>query len=260
MTKTPIRILIIDDEPLARDYLRHLLKEDEEMEIIGECGNGRDAARLIQAQKPDLIFLDVQMPEMDGFALLKTLAAETTLPAIVFTTAYEEYAIRAFEFHALDYLLKPFDQIRFNQAVAHAKDRLADLPNKNQESRQITELLADIEQKPPTLERLLIKLNGRIVFLKTSEIDWIKADDKYVHLYFGKSSYLIRQTLSAMRTLLNPQVFVQIHRSTLVNVERIRELQPMFGGEYVILMENGAKLTLSRNYKNKVFALLGKPL
>lgn len=260
MAQNPITTLIVDDEPLAREYISRLLKEDGQIQIVGEAGNGRDAVHLIYERKPDLIFLDVQMPEIDGFAVLKTLKPNL-LPAIIFTTAYEQYAIRAFEFHALDYLLKPFDANRFTQAVCHAKERLNKPQNKTlTEHEQISEMLKNIDEKPSYLERLLIKSNGRIVFLKTREIDLIKADDKYVRLFFGKSSYLVRQSLSQMKTQLDSEIFAQIHRSAIVNIERIKELQPMFNGEYNLVLENGTEVTLSRNYKNKLFGLLGKPL
>ncbi len=261
MGKT-IKILIVDDEPLAREYIRQLLKDESEIEIVGDAGNGRAALSLITQRKPDLVFLDVQMPEMSGLELLKQLESATaSLFAIIFTTAYEEYAIRAFEIHALDYLLKPFDDRRFAQAVRHAKARLNHWQNEQPlESAQISEMLENIDEKPQYLERFLIKSNGKIVFLKTKEIDWIKSDDKYVYLYFGKSSHLVRQSLSQMKTQLEPKLFVQIHRSAIVNVERIKELQPMFNGEYNILLENGAEVPLSRNYKSKLFDLLGKPL
>ena len=260
MTQKSIATLVVDDEPLARDYIRRLLKDDDQIEIVGEAGNGRDAVRLINEQKPELIFLDVQMPEMDGFTVLNNLEPDI-LPTVIFTTAYEAYAIRAFEIHALDYLLKPFDDHRFAQAVRHTKERLSRRHSeKPAESEQIKELLENINDTPQYLERFLIKSNGRIVFLKTKEIDWIKSDDKYVYLHFGKSSHLVRQSLSQMKTQLDPKLFVQIHRSAIVNIERIKELQPMFNGEYNLLLENGAEVPLSRNYKSKLFDLLGKPL
>ncbi|HEX8289061.1 MAG TPA: LytTR family DNA-binding domain-containing protein [Pyrinomonadaceae bacterium] len=254
-----IKCLIVDDEPLARNYIRLLLKTEDEIEIVGESGNGRDALESINQLQPDLIFLDVQMPEMDGFKVLKNLNLDS-LPAIIFTTAYEEYALRAFEFHALDYLLKPFEEERFRQAVKHAVERLYLREEKLQHQTQISELLKSDEARPPVLERLLIKQNGRIVFLKTREIDWIKADDKYVHLYFGKSSYLVRQTLGAMKTQLDNQLFAQINRSAIINIERILELQTMFGADYNVVLENGVELPLSRNFRGELFDLLGKPL
>lgn len=259
MTKNKITALIVDDEPLARDFIRHLLDEDEEIELVGEAGNGRAAAEFIRRNKPDLVFLDIQMPEADGFAMLRELGTEK-LPAIIFTTAYEEYAIRAFEFHALDYLLKPFDRKRFEKALEYAKSRLASAAEETTETLQINELLKAVDRRQPFLERFLIKLNGRIVFVKTDEIDWIKADDKYVLIYTGKTSHLVRQTLSMMKTQLDPRRFVQIHRSAIINVERIKELESLAGGDYFVCLESGAKIALSRSYKDELFELLGKPL
>jgi two-component system LytT family response regulator len=258
MSEAKIRAVIVDDELLARKFIRRMLKHEPDWELVGEASDGNEAVETIRAQKPDIVFLDVQMPEMDGFAVLEKVGIGQ-LPDIVFTTAYESYAIRAFELHALDYLLKPFDQQRFRDAIRHAKERLQ---SRQQEDgrRQIGALLERINSKQPYLERLIIKADGRITFLNTHEIDWIEADDKYVHLHTGKGARMVRQTLTAMETQLDPARFVRIHRSAMVNVERIRELQPLFNGEYSLLMEDKTKLTLSRTYKDKLFGLLGKPL
>jgi two-component system, LytTR family, response regulator len=258
MKNAPIRALIADDEALARKFIRQMLKDDHDVEIVGECSNGKEAVAMIRKQNPDLVLLDVQMPEMDGFAVLESIGVER-LPEIIFATAYEQYAIRAFELHALDYLLKPFDQARFKDAIKHAKERFRS--ERQDEGRtQISALLESIKNKSQYLDRLMIKASGRITFLSTDEINWIEADDKYVHLHTGKISPMVRQTLSAMETQLDPRKFRRIHRSAIVNVERIKELQPLFNGEHSILLEDGTKLTLSRNYKDKLFELLGKPL
>jgi two-component system LytT family response regulator len=258
MSEAKIRAVIVDDELLARKFIRRMLKHEGDWELVGEASNGREAVETIRTQKPDIVFLDVQMPEMDGFAVLEQVGLGQ-LPDIVFTTAYESYAIRAFELHALDYLLKPFDQQRFRDAIRHAKERLH---SRQQEDgrRQIGALLERINSRQPYLDRLIIKADGRITFLNTHEIDWIEADDKYVHLHTGKGARMVRQTLSAMETQLDPARFVRIHRSTMVNIERIKELQPLFNGEYSLHLEDKTKLTLSRTYKEKLFALLGKPL
>jgi two-component system, LytTR family, response regulator len=258
MSEAKIRAVIVDDELLARKFIRRMLKHEGDWELVGEASNGREAVETIRTQKPDIVFLDVQMPEMDGFAVLEQVGLGQ-LPDIVFTTAYESYAIRAFELHALDYLLKPFDQQRFRDAIRHAKERLH---SRQQEDgrRQIGALLERINSRQPYLDRLIIKAAGRITFLNTHEIDWIEADDKYVHLHTGKGAQMVRQTLSAMETQLDPARFVRIHRSTMVNIERIKELQPLFNGEYSLHLEDKTKLTLSRTYKEKLFALLGKPL
>ena len=258
MNRPKITSLIVDDEALARKFIRRMLKENHDVEIVGECSDGKSAVAMIQKHKPDLVFLDVQMPVMDGFAVLGAIGVER-LPEIIFTTAYEKYAIRAFELHALDYLLKPFDQVRFQDAMRHAKERL----NQRQQEDgriQISALLENVKSQPKYLERLIIKADGRISFLHTRDISWIEADDKYVHLHTAKASRMVRQTLSAMESQLNPKKFQRIHRSAMVNVERIKELEPTFNGEHVVHLEDGTKLTLSRTYREKVFELLGKPL
>jgi len=257
MKKSPIRALIADDEELARKFIRRMLKDDRDFEIIGECSNGKETVAMIRKERPDVVFLDVQMPEMDGLAVLESIGIES-LPEIIFTTAYEQYAIRAFELHALDYLLKPFDQARFKDAIKYAKERF--LSEQNDERMQISALLENIKNKPQYLERVVIKAGGRITFLRTDEINWIEADDKYVHLHTSKARPMVRQTLSAMEAQLDPAKFRRVHRSAIVNVERITELQLLFSGEYSILLQDGTKLTLSRNYKDKLFELLGKPL
>ena len=258
MKTAKIKALIADDEPLARKLIRRMLKDDREVEIVGECGNGREAVAMIKKENPDIVFLDVQMPEMDGFAVLETVGLER-LPAIVFTTAYEQYAIRAFELHALDYLLKPFDQSRFRDAMKHAKERLHQ--RQHEDGRlQIGALLENLKSQTQYLDRIIIKADGRITFLSTRDIDWIEADDKYVHLHTGKTARMVRQTLSGMETQLDPQKFLRIHRSAIVNIERIKELQPLFNGEQAVILHDGTRLTLTRNYKDNLFELLGKPL
>jgi two-component system, LytTR family, response regulator len=258
MKGAKIRALIVDDESLARKFIRRMLRDDPEVEVVGECSNGKDAVAMIKKQTPDLVFLDVQMPEMDGFSVLEAVGVER-LPQIIFTTAYEQYAIRAFELHALDYLLKPFDQMRFEDTIKHAKEWLhhRDLEDGR---LQIGALLENVNRQAKYLERLVIKAEGRITFLKTQEIDWIAADDKYVHLHVGKAVRMVRQTLTAMEAQLDPQRFLRIHRSVMVNIERIKELHPLFGGEHGVVMDDGTRLTLSRRYKDKLFELLGKPL
>src|SRR5213595_2736641 len=226
MKSAPIRALIADDEALARKFIRRMLKDDRDFEIIGECTNGKETVAMIKKEKPDIVFLDVQMPEMDGLAVLESIGIEW-LPEIIFTTAYEQYAIRAFELHALDYLLKPFDQARFKDAIKHAKRRFRS-ERQNEGRMQISALLDSIRNKPQYLDRLVIKAGGRIAFLSTDEINWIEADDKYVHLHTSKANPMVRQTLSAMETQLDPNKFRRIHRSAIVNVERIKELQPLF--------------------------------
>ncbi|MEO6392568.1 MAG: response regulator [Pyrinomonadaceae bacterium] len=259
MNQSPIKVLIVDDEPFAREYIREMLRHDEEITIVGEAGNGKAALRAIQAHRPDLVFLDIQMPEMDGFVMLQNLN-RVQMPHIVFTTAFEEYAIRAFEFHALDYLLKPFDQKRFGAAIAHAKKTLRDPHTMDDQSLQIRELLNAVAHKPNYPERLLVKQDGRIVFVKFAEVDWIKADDKYLHLHCAKSRFTVRQTLHGLKAQLDPARFVQLNRSVIVNVESIKELHTMFNGEHEVQLHDGAKFALSPGHKRELFDVLGKPV
>ncbi len=259
MSDNTIKLIIVDDEPLARDYIRRLLTDESEFEIIGEASNGKKALELIIDLKPDLVFLDVQMPEMDGFQVLNDLKEEN-LPIIIFTTAYEQYAIQAFEFHAIDYLLKPFDKKRFETALDHIRSLISNKYEKNLTSIQIKELLNDSGRERKPLERILIKQNGKVIFLKTNDIDYIKADDKFVRIHFGQKSHLVRQTLSAMTEQLNSNIFFQIHRSIIINIERIAELHSTFNGQYTILLKTGKELPLSRTYKSDLFELIGNPL
>ncbi len=259
MAEANIKVLIVDDEPFARKYIRELLKDHRDLVVIGEAGNGKAAMRAMAKERPDIIFLDIQMPEMDGFTLLQNLSVRD-LPVIIFTTAYEEYAVRAFEVHAVDYLLKPFDQQRFGQAIEHARSLISDSASHDLEQGQIVELLRSISEKPKFLERILIKQHGRIIFLKIEDIDWVRADDKYLYLHHGASRHMIRQTLSGLRSQLDPKRFVQINRSVLVKVDRIRELHPMFNGEYEVKLIDGTTFPLSRSHRNELFDLLGKPV
>ena len=248
----------MDDEPLARRFIRRMLEREEGAEVVGECGDGRAAVAAVRELSPDLVLLDVQMPEMDGFAALEELGPEGR-PLVVFTTAYEQYAIRAFEAHALDYLLKPFDEARFARSLAHARERLRGRGDEDGR-RQVDALLEHVRRRPAHLERLMVRAGARIVFLKVDAIDWVEADDKYVHLHAGPVSHMVRQTISSMEEQLDPERFLRIHRSAIVNVARIKELRPLFSGEYGVILEGGTELTLSRNYRDRLFRLLGRPL
>src|SRR5437588_845876 len=258
MAPPKIRALIADDELLARKFTRRMLKQDQDVELVAECSNGAEAVAMIRKEKPDLVFLDIQMPEMNGFAVLEAVGLEH-LPEVIFTTAYESYAIRAFELHALDYLLKPFDQVRFKAALKYAKERFHSQQHEEKQL-QIGTLLESIRAQQQYLDRVIIRADGRITFLQTREIDWLEADDKYIHLHTGKRTRMVRQTLSAMEEQLDPRKFVRVHRSAMVNTDRIKELQPLFNGEHSLILEDGTRLTLSRKYKDKLFELLGKPL
>jgi two-component system, LytTR family, response regulator len=253
-----IRAMIVDDEPLARERIRDMLEIDPEIKVIRECSSGQETIEAIGQDSPDLIFLDVEMPGKDGFAALEEIEPER-IPAIVFVTAYDQYAVRAFEVHALDYLLKPFDQERFEKALRRAKTHI-----RNEKSENITErilsALEEIKSRPVHLERLVIKMNGHVFFVKTEDIDWLEAEGNYVRLHAGKESYLLRDTISALESQLDPKQFVRVHRSAIVNIDRIQELQPWFHGEYRIILREGVQLTLSRSYREKLHELLGRSL
>jgi two-component system LytT family response regulator len=258
---TNIRTLIVDDEPLARRNLRLLLQNDSEIEIVGEAANGREALALIHKHSPDLVFLDIQMPELDGFGVLENLEA-AQLPAIVFVTAFDQYALKAFEFHALDYLLKPFDDARFEKALSRAKLQVGQRELKDLSERLVALLggreakLPESPRAAPYVSRLLIKSAGRVFFLKTDEIDYVRAEDYYVKLHVGRKGHLLRETMNEMEAKLDPEKFLRIHRSTIVNIERIRELQPHFNGEYIVVLNDGSEHKLSRSRREQLQSLL----
>jgi two-component system LytT family response regulator len=260
--KKKVRTLVVDDEPLARRNLRLLLAGDADIDVIGEAASGREALELIRDGAPDLVFLDIQMPELDGFGVLEKIEA-AEMPVVVFVTAFDRYALRAFEFHALDYLLKPFDDARFEKALRRAKEQVAQRDIKDLSSRLIAllesrgEAPAPGAEQPRYLTRLLIKSAGRVFFLKTDEIDYVSAEDYYVRLHVGRKGHLLRETMSELESKLDPARFVRIHRSTIVNLERVRELQPLFNGEYAVLLADGTELKLSRSRREHLERLLG---
>jgi len=236
---TKIRTLVADDEPLARSNITALLAGDPEIEIISECGSGMDTLNEIRSKKPDLLFLDVQMPECGGFDVLELLGKDLP-PAIIFVTAYDQYALRAFEAGALDYLLKPFDNARFDRALTRAKEKIT--YGKDQ---------------PRTLERLVIKSAGQVSFLKISDVDWIEAADYYACLHAGAKTHLLRRSISELDEELNHTSFCRIHRSTIVNLDRVRGLELNETGEYDVLLENGTRLRSSRRYRKQLQSRLG---
>jgi two-component system LytT family response regulator len=247
------RTLIVDDEVLARERLRQLLQSVPEIEIIGECANGQEAVDAIRQQSPDLIFLDVQMPELDGFGVLAAIDAELA-PVVVFVTAHDRFALRAFEVHAVDYLLKPFDRERFQTALRRALEQVRNREG-NALARKLTDLLADMKGASKAPERLAVKSGGRVFFVSQSDIDWLEAAHNYVEIHAGKQIHLLRQTLEAIEARLAPGKFVRISRSVIVNTDRIKELQPLFYGEYTVILQNGTQLTLSRRYRDKLSQL-----
>jgi two-component system LytT family response regulator len=251
-----IRAMVVDDEAMARERVVSMLRQEQDIELIGECSDGQQAVNAITSQQPDLVFLDVQMPAVDGFRVIEQVGPEK-MPAVVFVTAYDEYAVRAFEVHALDYLLKPFGKERFQQTLQHARThverrRAGDL------GKRLMALVQDIKPEPQRLDRLVVKSGGRVFFLKTEDIVWIEAAGNYVRLHLAEDSHLFRETMNGIEARLDPRRFVRIHRSRIVNSDRIKELQPWFNGEYVVVLQNGTRLTLSRGYREKLQERLGK--
>jgi two-component system LytT family response regulator len=244
-----IRTLIVDDEPLARERVKRFLKDERDIELLGECGNGVDAIKAIREKEPDLVFLDIQMPEKNGFDVIQGIDGKS-LPTIVFVTAYDQYALQAFEVHALDYLLKPFNRERFHRAVARAKEQI-ESRRRGELDERLTSLISSITPERKYLERLVVKSVGRVFFLKTGEIDWIEASGNYLKLHVGRDSHLIRETMNSIEAKLDPSQFMRIHRSTIVNIDRIKELHPMFSGDYSVILRDGSELALSRNYRER---------
>src|SRR6266567_1509472 len=225
-----VRTLIVDDEPLARGRLHQLLADQPEIELVGQCADGREAVQTIQQQSPDLIFLDIQMPELDGFGVLEALSAEP-MPVIIFVTAHDKFALRAFEVHAVDYLLKPFDRERFGSALRRALKQVKHREDPARAEAQAA-VLTEMQTQARPIDRLAVKSGGRIRILRTADIVWVESAHNYVEIHEDKQSHLLRDTISAIEQKLPPDKFVRISRSTIVNVEKIKELEPLFYGEY----------------------------
>ncbi|HEX7329919.1 MAG TPA: LytTR family DNA-binding domain-containing protein [Pyrinomonadaceae bacterium] len=254
-----IRTLIVDDEPLARRNLRVLLEKDPQIEIIDECRNGREAVKAINALSPDLIFLDIQMPEMDGFDVLAHVGPEH-IQAIIFVTAFDQYALKAFDVHALDYLLKPFDDERFAHALRRAKAQI-EAREINRLSKRLLALLEERESEQKVdqksyLTRLMIKDSGRVRLLKVDDIDFVEADGNYAKLHVGRATHLLREKMNDLEGRLDPARFVRIHRSIIVNLDRIKEMHPHFNGDYIVVLEDGRQLKMSRTRREHLEARL----
>jgi two-component system, LytTR family, response regulator len=246
------RVLIVDDEPISRRRLRRLLALESECELAGECENGVEAVHLLEREKIDLLFLDVQMPEMDGFEVVHAISRAH--PLIIFTSAYDEYALKAFEVHAFDYLLKPFDRRRFRESVQRARAQLtqAQPAMSTRADDRILALFENLANARNAPDRIAIRNNGRVIFLKLGEIDWIEAADNYVCLHCGKDTHVLRETMSELEARLDPARFIRVHRSAIVNLDCIRELQPWFRGDYKVMLHDGTELTLTKNHREKL--------
>jgi len=248
------RVVVVDDEPIAREGVRRQLVCEPGVEIVAECGDGLVAVETIRELAPDLVFLDVQMPGMDGFEVTRAIGIDV-MPAVVFVTAYDKYALQAFEVNAVDYLLKPFDGERFQKAFQRARLQI-ERRTTEAINEKLEALLESMRPQQRYLERLVVKSAGRIFFLAVAEIDWIESADNYVNLHCGRESHLIRETLSGLESKLDPEEFLRVRHSAIVNLKRIRELRPLFKGEYEIVLQNGVKLTSSRRYRNKIMQIL----
>ena len=264
-------MLIVDDEPIARRRMRRLLRLEEDVDVVGDVGSGREAIDAIGRDHPDLVLLDVQMPDVDGFGVVEALGIDR-MPPTIFVTAYNEYAVRAFDVHAIDYLLKPFDTDRFRAAFQRARTHLEQVSSAEQ-GRRIKALLEQVlgegaatagtppvplHGSPPNgsapprhryVDRLMVKHDGRVFFVKVTDVDWFEASGNYVRIHTGKVSHLIRETMQRVESQLDPAMFVRIHRAVIVNLDRIRELQPWFAGDYVVILRDGRQLKLSRTYR-----------
>jgi two-component system LytT family response regulator len=239
-----MRVLIVDDEPPARRKLTEFLRRERDVEIAGEAANGTQAAELIEELQPDVIFLDVQMPGMSGFEVLETIQGR--VPFVVFVTAYDQYAVKAFEVHAVDYLLKPFDRSRLQACLSRVRDQIARDSGRDIQVR-MEKLIAEVTGRA-YLSRLMVKNKGRVIFLQVRDIDWIKALSNYVELHVGNQTYLLRDTVSSLEARLDPASFARVHRSVIVNRDRIRELQPWSHNDYLLIMKDGTEIRVSRRY------------
>jgi two-component system LytT family response regulator len=261
MVAMPVRTLIVDDERMARKRLRTLLATDADVSVVGECTNGRDAVTAIDEHQPDLVFLDVQMPELDGFAVVNAIGVQR-MPVTVFVTAFDQYALKAFEAHALDYLTKPFDRERFETSLGRAKQQVrlraretlpvapAFVEAEPELNTRLVALLSDLERRQRYADRLLVKTAGRVLFLRVDEIDWMEAAGSYVRLHVGRDGHLLHEGMAALMARLDPARFARIHRSTIVNLDRVRELQPWFHGDAVAILRDGTRLQVSRTYRD----------
>ena len=262
----PIRVLLADDEPLARRRLLRFLRAEPDVDVVAECGGGEATLASLREHEVDLVLLDVQMPDLDGFQVVASHGTDR-MPAVIFVTAYDEYAVRAFEVHALDYLLKPVTAERFQEAFRRARRHLErDVAART--GQRLKALLAQVIEGEPALvggapagaalapthyaDRLTVKTDGRVFLVRIADVDWVEAHGNYVRVHTGASTHLIRETISAVESSLNPAHFARIHRSTIVNIDRIKEMQPWFAGDYVLILKDGTRLKLTRTYRDQL--------
>jgi two-component system, LytTR family, response regulator len=250
-----IRILIVDDESPARAKLRRLVSTEPDVEVAGEAGNGHEAIEAIGRLQPDLVFLDVQMPGFDGFEVVEAIGTEQ-MPVTVFASAFDQYALRAFEAHALDYLLKPFDAERFRQMLERARTQVRQRRS-GAIDRRLLDMLRETRPTSKYLDRIMIRKRTMSVLVRAREIDWIEAADNYVELHVGKETHLMRVTMGWIQERLDPELFVRIHRSCILNVDRIQKMEPLFQGEYQFTLRDGTKLTSSRGYRDQLREFFG---
>jgi two-component system, LytTR family, response regulator len=251
-----MRTIIVDDEPLARQRVRQLLDGEPDIEIVAECGTGAEAVTAIRSSRPDLLFLDIQMPELDGFDVMSAVGPGT-VPVVIFVTAYDQFAVRAFETHALDYLLKPFDDERFEATLERARSTVRQ-HREGDLDRRMRALLQEVRPAREYLQRLSVRTGMRTVLVRAAEIDWLEAEGKYVRLHVGPRTHLIRDTLTRLEEALDPSLFRRVHRSTIVNLERVREIDTLFQGDCVLILQDGTRLNAGRAYRRSLDELIGR--
>ena len=251
-----IRAVIVDDEPLARKRIGDLLADVKDVEVIAQCANGDEAIGTIQESRPDLLFLDVQMPEIDGFDVLHAIGVGH-VPVVIFVTAYDQFALRAFEAHALDYLLKPFDDERFAAALQRARERIRQQQRDDVDVR-LQALLKDARVDRGYLQRLVVPSGHRSILIRTDDVDWIEAERNYIRLHVGGQAHLLRENLSRIESALDPAKFCRIHRSTIVNIDRIHTVESLARGEYLVTLHDGTKINSGRSYRQNLYQIIGK--
>jgi two-component system, LytTR family, response regulator len=253
-----IRAVIVDDEGLARKRLADLLAEESDVELIAECANGEEAIRTIEESRPDLLFLDVQMPEIDGFDVLQAIGVGH-VPVVIFVTAYDQFALRAFEAHALDYLLKPFDDERFAAALDRARERIRQ-QQLGDVDRRLLALLNEARGERGYMQRMVVPRGHRSIFIRTDDVDWIEAERNYIRLHVRGQAHLLRENLSRIESALDPSKFCRIHRSTIVNIDRIHAVESLARGEYLVTLRDGTKLSTGRSYRRNLHQVMGKEI